>query len=141
MPVRALRVVLHWTPADGTYSVMFPLIVATAAAAVLGASLSWTGPLAYLVVAIYAVRPRIRPRLSGWRGQARPTWALAVASISKPCIRAWPEDDCAWSSLAKAYSTELPNKKLLAAFVAAKVLGNGSCTIADGGYCRATRLP
>jgi hypothetical protein len=124
----ALRIVLHWTPADGTYSVMFPLIVATAAAsvvsvttrsplgeperatgqwlpwlrlgtilaltaagcgalavgavgghlaigslallrdlagltgiglltaAVLGASLSWTGPLAYLVVAIHAVQ-------------------------------------------------------------------------------------
>lgn len=123
-----LRIVLHWTPASGTYSVMFPLIVATAAAsvvsittrsplgeperatgrwlpwlrlgtvlllsgtgcaalaagaiggylaigslallrdltglagvglltaAVLGASLSWTGPLAYLVIAIYAVQ-------------------------------------------------------------------------------------
>jgi hypothetical protein len=124
----ALRIMLHWTPADGVYSVMFPLIVATAAAAVvsvttrsplgeperatgrwlpwlrlgtvlaltvtgcgalavgaigghlaigslallrdlvgltgvglltaavLGASLSWTGPLAYLVVAVSAVQ-------------------------------------------------------------------------------------
>ena len=30
----ALRIVLHWTPANGTYSVMFPLTVATAAASV-----------------------------------------------------------------------------------------------------------
>src|SRR5580704_15355257 len=30
----ALRIMLHWTPADGVYSVMVPLIVATAAAAV-----------------------------------------------------------------------------------------------------------
>ena len=124
----ALGIVLHWTPANGTYSVMFPLTVATAAAsvvslttrsplgepelatgrwlpwlrlgtvialtgvgcgalavgavgghlaigslallrdmagltgiglltaAVLGAGLSWTGPLSYLVIAIYAVQ-------------------------------------------------------------------------------------
>lgn len=34
----ALRVVLHWTPATGTYSVMFPLIVETASAAVVAVS-------------------------------------------------------------------------------------------------------
>ena len=33
-----LRVVLHWTPATGTYSVMFPLIVETAAASVVAVS-------------------------------------------------------------------------------------------------------
>lgn len=34
----ALRVVLHWTPATGTYSVMFPLMVETAAASVVAVS-------------------------------------------------------------------------------------------------------
>jgi hypothetical protein len=33
-----LRIVLHWTPATGTYSVMFPLIVETAAASVVAAT-------------------------------------------------------------------------------------------------------
>jgi hypothetical protein len=137
----ALRIVLHWTPASGTNSVMFPLIFATAAAsvvsvtmyspvgeperatgrwlpwlrlgtvlaltgagcgalaagaigghlaigslailrdlaglvgiglltaAVLGASLSWTGPLAYLVIAIYAVQ---ESWTTPWLWPARP---------------------------------------------------------------------
>lgn len=32
----ALRIVLHWTPASGAYSVQFPLILATAAASIVG---------------------------------------------------------------------------------------------------------
>jgi hypothetical protein len=34
----ALRIVLHWTPATGVYSVLFPLIVGTAAASVVAVS-------------------------------------------------------------------------------------------------------
>jgi hypothetical protein len=34
----ALRIVLHWTPATGGYSVLFPLIVGTAAASVVAVS-------------------------------------------------------------------------------------------------------
>jgi hypothetical protein len=35
----ALRAVLHWTPASGAYSVLFPLIVETAAASVIAVAL------------------------------------------------------------------------------------------------------
>ncbi len=137
----ALRIVLHWTPAAGSYSVTFPLIVAAAAAAVvsvttrspigeperatgrwlpllrlgavlatagaaygalalgavgghlaigslallrdlagltgiglltaavLGAGLSWTGPLAYLVIGIYAFQ---QSWTTPWLWPARP---------------------------------------------------------------------
>jgi hypothetical protein len=34
----ALRVLLHWTPATGTYSVLYPLTLATAAASVISAT-------------------------------------------------------------------------------------------------------
>jgi len=61
----ALRVALRWTPASGASSVMLPLITA----AMLGAGLGWIGPLAYLVVSIYAVQ---QAWTTPWLWPARP---------------------------------------------------------------------